>query len=281
LVSFNTVLPTDQDPAPHLLLWFHTPVGPIKLPAQITGQRLAQGGSQNITFNASTNDSSGFSYTWELRPQDSTLSHKDLLSFALDTGEIHVSTDQRTLTLEMQVTQQFYRGYDGDHTLYAFYEMDSPPRPQPLPPPGPSLSDILNLPAQPFVTITPLPVANSTPNFELWFHLDLDPASNATFIQGNPVVKVFAEQGGNNDQAPSLDCTITGNPQRNVFTASLDAKAGPSSYLRFVFLVGDQNVQTAPDKTNSLKEYSTEKRVKFEGFNGNDAIIAYVRVPSA
>src|SRR5207244_9247091 len=98
----------------------------------------------------------------------------DLLSFALNTDEIHVSTDQRTLTFEIQETGQFYRGYDGDHTLYAFYEVDSPPRPQPQPPPGPSLSDILNLPVQPLVTITS--VANSPLNFELWFHLNLDAA---------------------------------------------------------------------------------------------------------
>src|SRR2546423_1258491 len=83
-----------------LSLWCHTQNGPVKLPAQITGQRLAQGAGQNITFNASTSDSSGFSYTWELKPEGSTLSHKDLLSFALNTDEIHVSTDQRTLTFE-------------------------------------------------------------------------------------------------------------------------------------------------------------------------------------
>jgi hypothetical protein len=176
----------------------------------------------------------------------------------------------------MQETQQFYQGYDGDHTLYVFYEVDNPLQPQEL-----SISDILNLPAQPFVTITP--VANDPLSLELWFHLNLNvlgTSSNVTFISSIPdsVLKIFAEPTGNNDAVSSVNCKIESNPQqRNVFILHIDADAKATNYLRVVFPVDDLKVQIAPDKTSSLREYSTEQRIKFDGFNGKDAIVVYVR----
>ena len=157
-----------------------------------------------------------------------------MLFFSFDTNAILIGTDasSKTLTSFIRDQQVSLVGYDGDHTIQAFYEVDIPPQGD----------DILSQPAQPFVTITP---AAHQSIFELWFHLNLVPQENTVVIR-EPVFQVFAEL--NQDATGPVGASIQPTPQRNVFNITLDPASwkvfNNSPYLRFVFPLQENVVST-------------------------------------
>jgi hypothetical protein len=140
----------------------------------------------------------------------------------------------------------------------------------------------------PFVTVT---VLNVSPlSFELWFHLNPDQSQNAVLTS----CSVTVEQGSTNDNTKTVDCKVINGTEQNVFQLTqLTANAGnpPSNagnlplpaYLRLTFPVNQLLVQVPSDNPPviSLHEYFLRQNISYEGYNGKDAIITYVRVPQA
>lgn len=276
LVTFNTL--TGQN---KVSLWFHTS-SPVKLPATLQVQRGIN--KPPTSFKTGTSDPSKPAFLWDVTPSDgSTLVDKEFLAFAFDTDTILVGTTAQTLTSVIHQQPLSFVGYDGDHTINAFYEVENPPQPQP----GLSLSDVLSMPTQPLVTITLTGnIPNSDPpqiGYELWFHVNLDQTRNIARIQ-QPALQVWAEIDA--DAAISIPAKILSSPQRNIFNVGLDLnswreQAKLSRYLRFVFPVNQTMVSsTANAQAVPLRKYINDTPIKFEGYNGKDAIIIYVRVPS-
>jgi hypothetical protein len=207
----------------------------------------------------------------DFKPQISGEGNTTTVTFEKD-AEVVVNDEGRPYLLHTQLMQELLLlGSEGRETEREFATLSD------------VLNQLLNLSTQPLVTITPATTWQEVPSFELWFHLNPDAETNKVFIQDTPVVKVFAEQSGDNDATLAMDCPVVRTGQRNVFSVkpNLDAwkKAGQPSYLRFVFPLDEQKVAVDPKKTVSLREYSTQGPIKFEGYNGKDAIIVYVRVP--
>jgi hypothetical protein len=96
-----------------------------------------------------------------------------------------------------------------------------------------------------------------------------------------PVFRVFAEL--DQDATGPVGASILNSPQRNVFNITLDPASwkqfNNSPYLRFVFPL-QENVVNTPQAI-PLGDYIRNARIKFDGFNGKDSIIVYVRVPQA
>lgn len=273
-VTFNTLVPGAQD-SPFLTLWFHTPEV-VRLADQISVESGLAPTNQTISFTVQANPSSP-SFLWNLTPGgDASLSDKEFLSFSFDTDKILVGTGATapTLTSVIKEQQLAFIGYDGDHTIHAFYEVDMlPPQPQ------------VQKPPQPFVTLTSLIVnpRQSSLEVELWFHLDLNPLEETVGIDltlDRATFKVFAEL-----KRPvgleELNVTNTRLTQYNVFTATLSWPTKNVStnalYLRFVFLPVMPLVDSHRRKF-SLEEYIKQNSIIFEGDNGKE-IVAYVRIP--
>jgi hypothetical protein len=275
-VSFSTIVPTSEGQTPELFLWFHTDE-PVKLPPIITGQRGALKTSPSITFSTSQD---GFSFVCRLRLTDEVkaLTDKDLLSFAFDTNEIYVGNEEKTLSDVIQEQSVLFVGYDGDHTITAHYQVNIPPEL--------SLQELLTLPSQRFVVITPDP--NRLSEFEIWFHPNVTKDSSERFIQPDSLMQtdrqallVYAEPREHHEAMIQIPHTITSHPQRNVFTVQLDTRAwneARSGYLRFVFMLDRLQVMVSPQRAMSLREFIRWRHIIFEGYNGKDAIIAYLRV---
>jgi hypothetical protein len=92
---------------------------------------------------------------------------------------------------------------------------------------------------------------------------------------------VYAEPREHHEAMIQIPHTITSHPQRNVFTVQLDTRAwneARSGYLRFVFMLDRLQVMVSPQRAMSLREFIRWRHIIFEGYNGKDAIIAYLRV---
>jgi hypothetical protein len=140
----------------------------------------------------------------------------------------------------------------------------------------------------PFVTVTAL--SFSPLQLELWFHLNPNYGENDVFIQDASFCFVIVEQGASTQ---TVNCAVVSGSEQNVFiltplTSDLSTLTTPPNvsaltplYLRLVFPVKKLQVQIAPDRSISLRDYAQQQNISYEGYNGNDAIIAYVRVPSS
>lgn len=289
LVTISTVLGLDGSVL-NLSLRFNIE-GEVRLPPTIVAQQ--ENDQTAITFDV-TRQGTVPSLHWDLKPQQ-VLKDKDRLSFAFNiNGEANpngISVDTRSLADIIREQHLLFVGYDGNQTISVFYEVNAP---------APSIDEILRvvltMPAQPFVTITPLVVnpQNAQAEFELWFHLNLDKTSNSFRItdlppNAQPVFEVRAEL--NTKDALLVQANTLSSTQRNVFTVGLEPgswrEAELSKYLRFVFSVKDIKIALSDTSGSSiaLKDYINKFRIKFEGYNGTGlgddeaAIIAYVRVP--
>jgi hypothetical protein len=286
-VTFSTALADQVGQV--LFLWFHTP-SDLRLPNRVDATRHQDGARLRFRTAPLAPDGSPsatrFASLWQLTlASDHTLNAGDRLAFTFDTDGINAGSATTTLTTLLHEEPTDYLGYDGDHTLDAFYEVEALPVQQT---PGVSVAEVLDilfrLPTLSFVTFTILgsPLTGQ-PNvqIELWFHPAFEPTDEKTEVV-EPTFSVLAEhKDGTLRQLPIAQLTQT---QRNVFSVQIPGAAwkefGSSPYLRFVFPLGDNKIVNSPLGDLPLGDYirKHEPPIKFEGHNGEDAIIAYARL---
>jgi hypothetical protein len=268
-VTFNTVLSAQRIPS--LTLWFHTPE-PVTLPQQLQAiPGLIENNNATLTFNTSAGNSP--SSLWNLTLQRETpLQDKDFLTFNFNTDEILVGPGNATLTSIIQSQHLDFVGYDGNHTIQAFYEVDVPDQ------------VVQNRPPLPFVNLASMTVVTGRElSVELWFHLDLNPLQETVGVDGTldvGALRVFAELR----KPVALEELRVGGiqtVQHNVFLASLSWPRGNISpdalHLRFVFLP-DMKLANSQGGKFTLGEYIANNSITFEGYTGKN-IVAYLRVP--
>ena len=270
-------------------LWFHTDQ-PVALPPQIRVQRGQEGTAFN--FNARGDSTLSFAYQWQLTPPGNIrLRDGEPLILFFDTNAVQVGDTSTTLDQVIEREQLSLLGYDGDQTVRAYYRISLPQTGQTQP--GPSIEDILvemamRLPTQAFVTITTT-LRNNLPIFELWFHLDrrFDTAE-AVMFPDVPRFTLFAERrnrANNSLEPPELvqipESAVTVRPlQSNVFVVVVDQGTWAelaSAYVRFAFPL-EANIVRVGGRDMPLIEYVKATGLKFEGHNGEDAIVAFERI---
>lgn len=291
-----------------LVLWFHTDA-PVRLPKTIP-VTLGQGGL-TVPFEAQPAEEDGrLAYRWRLATSaDVALTPGMGLLLAFDTRTIAVGKARTTLADVIEADHLSFLGFDGRQTIWVYYEIELPQEVV-IPPPPPVeipwdevfVRIALQLPTQPFVTITPILVNSDQTLIELWFHVDrrFSDAEAVVFMddQKPPTFHVFSERSnmlagrsnpaGDVTQPPKLieipqDRMLVNAVQSNVYQLTIFSDAWKefgSDYLRFAFpfdatrlLIGGGDVP--------LADYIKETRIKFEGHNGEDAIVAFCRVTGA
>jgi len=303
-----------------LHLWFHTdsPVK-LPETCQVLVPLSFTQPPQAATFAASAPPGNPYSYFWALMPPDGfPLQPGELLSVQLDTNQILVEGPAngvdgggQSQTLTDLLTDLPYRfvGYDGDHTVVANHqvpfitqtiieagerrerreeEREEPEREERREREGREERE--RRPIMPFVTITHLPgqgeeqgeAANES--FELWFHLVPDPNDEIASFNEGISCEVSAELSDLR-RSGRVDITNTTALQLNVYVISVtlpqQAANQQAYYLRFKFPLSANPVSIRRGQLfQSLAEYVESRGIDFEGFNGRDAIIAYVRIPA-
>jgi hypothetical protein len=289
-VSFKTIRPTNEQP--FLELWFHTDA-PIRLPDAVQAQRFRDNATLSfrttpLTPNGVPAPAGSLAQLWRLTLlSNTTLGDGDRLAFRFDTDVIVTGPPPARLTQRVRASRLAFLGYDGDHLIDVFYQVEVPPIPTQT---GITLEEVrkfvIEMPTLPFVTINVnLPPNTDSLICELWFHPTLDPTANDVEID-KPVFDVFAERG--DDTLPALPIVPTSltRRQRNVFTIQIEAErwkslSDESPYLRFVFDTTTNNVNNTASGTISLENYIAKNNpapIKFEGHTGGKLIVAYARV---
>lgn len=300
-VTINTVV-MSRDGALHLTLWFHDqqvdlvplilqPQGKavvVQLAKGVSGPHLSR--ELPITLRS---DDGQFSSFWNLAPEDgTTLDDQDLLSFSFDTDLIRVGPDSarsRPLTEIIREKRLAFVGYDGDHMIRVFYEINIP--------------ELRQVKPQPFVTITPLALTWDEVTLEVWFHpnrrsnplMGGRPDNDVTLAISleKPQFSVFAEVDEINTTQPINFRNEPTLPnvqkiQRNVYhvwlnTADLKTQSHGIGrfFLRFVFLLDIDVVPDVGDR-QPLREYIKQNNINIEGYfeseDGKNAIVAYTRI---
>lgn len=147
------------------------------------------------------------------------------------------------------------------------------------------------MPSLPFVTITH--IANQIPrgsktidaSFELWFHPapDLDDGS---VTLGEKISFEVQLEPSNQRTHSKIHVVSTTAIQPNVFTTSIALPLTEANktglYLRFIFPLDHNPVSIRGGRSfQNLREYMQNTGRRFTGYNGNNAIIAQVRIPTA
>ena len=268
-------------------LWFHTDQA-VLLPNQVRVQRGQEGSTFN--FNATVNSGMTPAFQWTLTPPGNIrVRDGEQLILQFDTGAIQFG-DGTTLADWIRHEHVGLVGFDGGTMVRVYYQVALPQTAS-----GPNIDDIitelaLRQPAQPFVTITAT-LQRNLPFFELWFHVDprFDVADTLLFPDV-PVFTIFTERPNRtNDptRPPELrpvprDAVTIRPTQSNVYLVSVQSGVWAdvaSSYVRFAFPVAE-NIVVAAGNRMSLEEFIKASRIKFEGHNGADAIVAFVRMPT-
>ncbi|MEZ4768506.1 MAG: hypothetical protein R2844_08780 [Caldilineales bacterium] len=270
-------------------LWFHT-AQPVQLPATVPVRRGPAGLPSNYT--TSTPDNSPFSHEWLLTgPGNTQLRDDELLLIDFDLETVLVGDAVTSLADVVAAQHLSLVGYDGRQTVRLFYQVALPPQVQQ----GPSIEEILDevarrLPTQPFVTIV-VHDNDALPIFELWFHVDRrwDGQEAVVFMEEPTFIVLGEVPNASNDvkmppdlrEIPRDAFTVT-PLQSSAYRVDVRRQVWNqrgSRYLRFVFPVGETIViENGQDMT--LENYINSSRIKFEGHNGEDAIVAFVHVPS-
>lgn len=288
LVTISTQMRGDRAAGVHL--WFHTDE-PVRLPATVPVRRGPTVAASD--YAAATPNNVQFSHEWLLTgPGNTRLQDGELLLIDFDTATVKVGSDLVTLSDVIAANHLSLVGYDGRQTVRAFHEVEIPVRLAT----GPSIDEILleiarRLPTQPFVTIT-VHDNDNVPVFEFWFHVDRrwDSPEAVVFLEEPRFILLAKHPNGPGvgdiKLAPELrdfppDAFNVVPIQSNVYQVEVDrniwAELG-SRYLRFVFLA-PETIVIVNGNDMSLEDYIGESRIKFEGHNGEDAIVAFVRVP--
>jgi len=284
-----TITPRQLDSGQIVLdLWFHTDQ-PLTLPNQVRVQRGQDGSTFN--FNATVNSGMTPAFQWTLTPPGNIrLRAGEPLILNFETAAVQFG-DGTTLANWIRHEHIRLVGFDGGALVRVFYQIATA---QAAPAPGPNIDDLITelamrQPTQPFVTINAA-LQRTIPLFELWFHLDrrFDKADTVIFPD-IPRLLIFTERP-NRGNSPSLPPDLREVPrdaisikpvQSNVYQVTIQAGVWAdvaSPYVRFAFPVAE-NIIIAGGQDMPLEEFIKATRIKFEGHNGEDAIVAFVRIP--
>lgn len=267
-------------------LWFHTDEA-VTLPAQVLVQR-GQDGS-NFNFNTAANSGTTPAFQWTLTPPGNIrLRAGEPLILNFETASVQFG-DGTTLADRIRRERVGLVGFDGGALVRVYHQIALPATAQ-----GPNIDDLITelamrLPTQPFVTINAA-LQRTIPLFELWFHLDRRFEKADTVIFPDiPRFVIFTERP-NRGNSPSLPPDLREVPrdaisikaiQSNAYQVTIQAGVWAdvaSPYVRFAFPVAD-NIIVAGGQNMPLEEFIKAARIKFEGHNGEDAIVAFVRIP--
>ncbi len=267
-------------------LWFHTDQ-PVTLPNQVRVQRGQDGSAFN--FNATANSGMTPAFQWTLTPPGNIrLRAGEPLILNFETSTVQFG-DGTTLADWIRHEHVGLVGFDGGTLVRVYYQIELPQAAQ-----GPNIDDLITelamrQPAQPFVTINAA-LQRTIPVFELWFHLDrrFDGADTVIFPD-IPRFLIFTERpnrGNNPSLPPELravppDAVSIKPVQSNVYQVTIQAGVWAdvaAPYVRFAFPVAE-NIIIAGGQDMPLEEFIKATRIKFEGHNGEDAIVAFVRIP--
>jgi hypothetical protein len=290
LVSFQ--LQRNQAGAPRLVGWFHTDA-PVRLPGNVAVRREAGGPAQQFTTEA-LGGNAQFAFNWAFTPPAGAgVNEGDTLIFTFDAEAVRYQNNATRLADVIARDHLSFEGYDGARRITVFHQVERQAA-QTQPPPV-DIEEIirqvaLQMPALPFVTITPGGNADIL-TFELWFHLDLEPRQDIIRILEMPEFEVFAETDEPTPDTPRpIDpgtMQFDGSPQHNVFRFFIKRdeykeQTRNSRYLRFVFGVGQNLMNEETGDQFILLEHIKKNSIKFQGhtgFGGDGAIVKYVRVP--
>ena len=284
-----TITPRQLDSGQIVLdLWFHTDQ-PLTLPNQVRVQRGQDGSTFN--FNATVNSGMTPAFQWTLTPPGNIrLRAGEPLILNFETAAVQFG-DGTTLANWIRHEHIRLVGFDGGALVRVFYQIATA---QAAPAPGPNIDDLITelamrQPTQPFVTINAA-LQRTIPLFELWFHLDRRFDKADTVISPDiPRFLIFTERP-NRGNSPSLPPDLREVPrdaisikpvQSNVYQVTIQAGVWAdvaSPYVRFAFPVAE-NIIIAGGQDMPLEEFIKATRIKFEGHNGEDAIVAFVRIP--
>ncbi len=142
-------------------------------------------------------------------------------------------------------------------------------------------------PAQPFVTaiisrLNQGAEGTTEAHLELWFHLSTNPEEDRIGFTENLTFDVLLEDG-RQMRTTQIQATAPTREQHNVYMSVLTLPAPRQDqrgyYLRLRFRLDTNPVNVRGVKTfyQTLGDYIRGTGIRFEGYNGEDAIIAYVR----
>lgn len=281
-----------------LNLWFHTDA-PVRLPKEVP-VTLGQGGQRVLFAAQPVGGQGGFAFHWQLTPPaDVAVGQAAALLLAFDAQAVRVRTAATTLAELIEREHLSFLGYDGRQTVWLYYQVELPPVVE-APPVVIPWDEVFTriaaqLPTQPFVTITTVMLNSDQTVFELWFHLDrrFDAAEAVVFMEQQmpPPFRVFGERAngrtapGDPKRPPRLveiprERILMTAVQSNVYRATVRSdvwKEFGSNYLRFAFPL-DRTTVMAGGAEMSLGDYIKQTGIKFEGHNGEDAVVAFHRV---
>ena len=286
-----------------LALWFHTD-DPVRLPAQVRAQRVFVGQeSQELLLASIPPRGRTFSRFWRLDPLSekgvTPLIPGELLTVIFNTNEIDVGGEDaaESLTEVMKETPFTCIGYDGSHTIEVYHQVSiagSQSEGE-----KPTITDKLAgsqrpaetndpiAPTLPFVTILPMGSIRGAEglteaHLELWFHLSANPADNRIGFTDNLTFEALLEDG-REMQVVRVEATRPTRGQHNVYTSTVTLPPPEREqrfyYLRLRFPLDANEVSMGGERIAypTLREYIRVTGIRFEGYNGGDSILAYIR----
>jgi len=285
-----------------LALWFHTE-HPVILPQQVRVVRtFVNQQSQELTLRAIPPPGQTSSWYWALEPpagvDELKLVPGELLAVIFNTNEIGVAREGNAwpLTEVMKATPFSCVGYDGNHTVILYHQVNfTGSRSEEREPPTgklavnqpPAAGSAPPAPALPFVTVSPIqsnrgPDGSTEAQIELWFHLSADPADNRVGFAENLAVEALLEDGREMRMVP-VGATAPERRRHNVYTSIVTLPPPEQEqrfyYLRLRFPLDANEVRERGERVlhATLRDYINATGIRFEGYNGNDSILAYVR----
>jgi hypothetical protein len=287
-----------------LALWFHTDE-PVRLPPQVRVVRtFLNQQPQELIFRAMPPGNQTFSWFWALDllkgDKEEKLVPGELLTVIFNTNEIGVGGEDgaESLTEVMKGEPFTCVGYDGDHTIELHHQVsivgsqreegEESNSTGKLPDnPRPAETDNPLGPTLPFVTVTVTRLNEGAEgtieaHLELWFHLSSNPDEHRHVFTDDLNFDVLLEDG-RRMRTTQITATSPTLVQQNVYTSVVTLPA-PSEdqrgyYLRLRFRLDANPVNVRGVKTyyQTLGDYIRSTGIRFEGYNGEDTISAYVR----
>lgn len=290
-----------------LALWFHTD-DPVRLPPQVRALRVFVGQEpQEVLLASIPPRGRTFSRFWRLDPLSeqgvTPLIPGELLTVIFNTNEIGVGGEDAAESLTQVMKEESFTcvGYDGNHTIEAHHQVSF----------GSSQgeertnTDKLRAnrytgetgearearnpitPAQPFVSaiisrLNQGAEGTTDAHLELWFHLSTNPEEDRIGFTENLTFDVLLEDG-RQLRTTQIQATAPTRVQHNVYTSMVTLPAprqdqrGYYLRLRFRLDTNPVNVRGVRTSYETLGEYIRATGIRFDGYNGEDAIITYVR----
>ncbi len=286
-----------------LALWFHAN-DPVRLPPQVRAVRtFVNQQPQELVLRALAPEKQTFSHFWALEPPEGKggikLEPGELLTVSFDTNEIGVGGEDaaESLTEVMKEGPFSCVGYDGNHTIEVHHQVNligSQGESE-----GPTTTDKLTAsqrpaetndpiaPVQPFVTVTVTRLNQGAEgtieaHLELWFHLSTNPNEDRIGFTEDLTFDALLEDG-RQMRTTQIAVTSPTRIQHNVYTSVVTLPTPRDDqrwyYLRLRFRLDANAVNVRGVRTfhQTLGDYIRSSGIRFDGYNGDDAITAYVR----